>query len=86
MGKNVLNDCSVVNNNYFQCVFQSLEPLVDTLVNLSSSETVILCCYEGRTTGNKPELEKYFFKVCADMASTGPVACFSIHGSPSVVL
>ncbi|KAI0226084.1 Protein-lysine methyltransferase METTL21D [Lamellibrachia satsuma] len=47
------------------CIYytQSLEPLVDTIVNLSSSKTTILCCYEERTTGNKPQLEKDFFKL-----------------------
>ncbi|KAK2176972.1 hypothetical protein NP493_627g00038 [Ridgeia piscesae] len=47
------------------CIYypQSLEPLVDTVVKLSSSRTITLCCYEERTTGNKPELEKNFFKL-----------------------
>ncbi|XP_064652156.1 protein N-lysine methyltransferase METTL21D-like [Lineus longissimus] len=47
------------------CIYygESLEPLVSTIKDLSGPETIVLCCYEERTTGNKPELEKKFFQL-----------------------
>jgi hypothetical protein len=45
-------------------IFKSLEPLVQTIAGLCDNKlTTVLCCYEQRTTGNKPELEKKFFEV-----------------------
>jgi len=29
---------------------------------LCDCNTVVLCCYEKRTTGNKPQVERQFFK------------------------
>ena len=43
--------------------FQSLEPLVKTIRELSCPATCVLCCFEERTTGNKPELQQKFFEV-----------------------
>ena len=34
-----------------------------TLADLCGERTKIIMCYEGRTTGNKPEIERKFFKV-----------------------
>ena len=34
-----------------------------TLVDLCGDRTLIVMCYEERTTGNKPEIEKKFFEV-----------------------
>ena len=34
-----------------------------TLVDLSSDDTLIVMSYEQRSTGDKPEIEKAFFKV-----------------------
>ncbi|XP_046374633.2 protein N-lysine methyltransferase METTL21D-like [Haliotis rufescens] len=47
------------------CIYyeESLEPLVSTITELSDMETTVLCCYEQRDTGNKPELEKKFFQL-----------------------
>ncbi|ESP03382.1 hypothetical protein LOTGIDRAFT_237692 [Lottia gigantea] len=47
------------------CIYyeESLEPLVRTMVELCGPRTTILCCYEQRDTGNKPELEKQFFEL-----------------------
>eukprot|EP00794_Sanderia_malayensis_P012015 gene12015-13255_t len=42
---------------------ESLAPLVQTMDTLCSNETIILMSYEERTTGNKPELERKFFKL-----------------------
>ena len=42
---------------------QSLEPLVNTITDLSTENTCVYCCYEERTTGDKPRLQKTFFKV-----------------------
>lgn len=43
--------------------FQSLEPLVKTMADLCGDSTVVYCCYEERTTGNKPELQRKFMQV-----------------------
>ena len=42
---------------------QSLEPLLRTMVGLCGANTCIYCCYEERTTGNKPQLQRKFMKV-----------------------
>ncbi|XP_048589213.1 protein N-lysine methyltransferase METTL21D isoform X2 [Nematostella vectensis] len=46
------------------CIYyeESLEPLVQTMNDLSGHQTSIFLCYEERRTGNKLELEKKFFK------------------------
>ncbi|CAM4643772.1 unnamed protein product [Leuciscus chuanchicus] len=41
---------------------QSVEPLVETLKLLAGPETCIICCYEQRTVGVNPEIEKRFFE------------------------
>lgn len=45
------------------CFEQSLEPLLKTLKDLSGFETCIICCYEQRTMGKNPEIEKKYFEV-----------------------
>lgn len=42
---------------------QSVVPLVETLKLLSGPDTCIICCYEQRTMGVNPEVEKRFFEV-----------------------
>ncbi|XP_071972130.1 protein N-lysine methyltransferase METTL21D isoform X2 [Engystomops pustulosus] len=46
------------------CIYyeESLKPLLKTLRDLASGETCILCCYEERTTGKNPEIERKFFE------------------------
>ncbi|XP_076982929.1 protein N-lysine methyltransferase METTL21D isoform X3 [Tamandua tetradactyla] len=47
------------------CIYyeESLEPLLKTLKDLTGSETCIICCYEQRTMGKNPEIEKKYFEV-----------------------
>lgn len=45
---------------------QSVEPLVDTLKALAGVKTCIICCYEQRTEGKNPEVERKFFEVRGD--------------------
>ena len=55
---------SIYNNfYYYYYFFKSLFPLVVTLCDLSDANTTLLICYEERTTGNKPLLEKKFHQV-----------------------
>ena len=55
---------SIYNNfYYYDYFFKSLFPLVVTLCDLSDANTTVLICYEERTTGNKPLLEKKFHQV-----------------------
>ncbi|KAL7992808.1 hypothetical protein Chor_017064 [Crotalus horridus] len=42
---------------------KSLEPLVKTLWDLAGLDTFILCCYEERTVGQNPEVEKRYFEL-----------------------
>ncbi|XP_023480653.1 protein N-lysine methyltransferase METTL21D isoform X2 [Equus przewalskii] len=42
---------------------KSLEPLLKTLKDLSGSETCIICCYEQRTMGKNPEIERKYFEL-----------------------
>ncbi|XP_053545477.1 protein N-lysine methyltransferase METTL21D [Bombina bombina] len=42
---------------------ESLEPLLKTLKDLAGSDTCILCCYEQRTMGKNPEIERKFFEL-----------------------
>ncbi|XP_066497202.1 protein-lysine methyltransferase METTL21D [Hoplias malabaricus] len=46
------------------CIYyeQSVEPLVETLKLLAAPETCIICCYEQRTVGVNPEVERRFFE------------------------
>ncbi|KAK7489222.1 hypothetical protein BaRGS_00019600 [Batillaria attramentaria] len=50
------------------CIYyeESLEPLVKTAQSLCRKQTRLLCCYEKRDTGNKPELERRFFELAYD--------------------
>ncbi|XP_067944032.1 protein N-lysine methyltransferase METTL21D-like [Watersipora subatra] len=50
------------------CIYyeQALTPLVNSMVDLSKPDTIILCCHEERTTDNKPALQKQFFKEVAE--------------------
>ncbi|KAM7403013.1 hypothetical protein PAMA_003776 [Pampus argenteus] len=47
------------------CIYyeQSIAPLVETLKLLSGPETCIICCYEQRTEGVNPQVEKQFFEL-----------------------
>ncbi|XP_048342274.1 LOW QUALITY PROTEIN: protein N-lysine methyltransferase METTL21D [Sphaerodactylus townsendi] len=47
------------------CIYyeESLEPLIKTLKDLSHPETHILCCYEERTMGKNPEVERRYFEL-----------------------
>ncbi|XP_060031058.1 protein N-lysine methyltransferase METTL21D isoform X1 [Erinaceus europaeus] len=47
------------------CIYyeESLEPLLKTLKDLTGSETCIICCYEQRTVGKNPEIEKKYFEL-----------------------
>ncbi|XP_053330852.1 protein N-lysine methyltransferase METTL21D-like [Spea bombifrons] len=47
------------------CIYyeESLCLLLKTLKDLCSLETCILCCYEQRTTGKNPEIERRFFEL-----------------------
>ncbi|KAM6961049.1 protein N-lysine methyltransferase METTL21D [Aplochiton taeniatus] len=47
------------------CIYyeQSIAPLVETLKLLSGPETCVLCCYEQRTEGVNPKVEREFFEL-----------------------
>ncbi|XP_062326035.1 protein-lysine methyltransferase METTL21D [Osmerus eperlanus] len=47
------------------CIYyeQSVKPLVETLKLLAGPDTCIICCYEQRTVGINPEVEKSFFEL-----------------------
>ncbi|XP_028251639.1 protein N-lysine methyltransferase METTL21D [Parambassis ranga] len=47
------------------CIYyeQSIVPLVESLKLLCGPETCIICCYEQRTEGINPEVEKRFFEL-----------------------
>ncbi|XP_067847120.1 protein-lysine methyltransferase METTL21D [Heptranchias perlo] len=47
------------------CIYyeQSLEPLLRTINELTGRKTCIICCYEERTMGNNPKIERRFFKL-----------------------
>ncbi|XP_034531716.1 protein-lysine methyltransferase METTL21D [Notolabrus celidotus] len=47
------------------CIYyeQSIVPLVETLKLLSGPETCIICCYEQRTEGVNPKVERQFFEL-----------------------
>ncbi|XP_049917566.1 protein-lysine methyltransferase METTL21D [Epinephelus moara] len=46
------------------CIYyeQSIAPLVESLKLLSGPETCIICCYEQRTEGVNPKVERRFFE------------------------
>ncbi|XP_036449974.1 protein-lysine methyltransferase METTL21D isoform X2 [Colossoma macropomum] len=44
------------------CIYYE-QPLVETLKLLSGPETCIICCYEQRTVGVNPEVERRFFEL-----------------------
>uniref|UniRef100_A0A3B4YAX3 Valosin containing protein lysine (K) methyltransferase n=1 Tax=Seriola lalandi dorsalis TaxID=1841481 RepID=A0A3B4YAX3_SERLL len=47
------------------CIYyeQSIVPLVESLKLLSGPETCIICCYEQRTEGVNPKVERRFFEL-----------------------
>ncbi|XP_068872189.1 protein N-lysine methyltransferase METTL21D isoform X1 [Aphelocoma coerulescens] len=47
------------------CIYyeESLEPLLKTLKDLTGPDTCVLCCYEQRTMGKNPEIEKKYFEL-----------------------
>ncbi|XP_025059280.1 protein-lysine methyltransferase METTL21D, partial [Alligator sinensis] len=47
------------------CIYyeESLEPLLKTLKDLSGPDTCIICCYEQRTMGKNPEIERKYFEL-----------------------
>ncbi|KAG7466434.1 hypothetical protein MATL_G00164790 [Megalops atlanticus] len=47
------------------CIYyeESVKPLVKTLKDLAGPGTCVICCYEQRTMGNNPEVEKQFFEL-----------------------
>ncbi|XP_029350401.1 protein N-lysine methyltransferase METTL21D [Echeneis naucrates] len=47
------------------CIYyeQSVVPLVESLKMLSGPETCIICCYEQRTEGVNPKVERQFFEL-----------------------
>ncbi|XP_069772698.1 protein N-lysine methyltransferase METTL21D isoform X3 [Narcine bancroftii] len=50
------------------CIYyeQSLEPLLRTMKDLSGKMTCIILCYEERTMGNNPKIERRFFEPFKD--------------------
>lgn len=54
----------ILQHRMSHCLFpQSIAPLVESLKLLSGPETCIICCYEKRTEGVNPEVERKFFEV-----------------------
>ncbi|XP_076437996.1 protein N-lysine methyltransferase METTL21D-like [Babylonia areolata] len=51
------------------CIYyeESLEPLVKTVHSLCGENTLALCCYEKRDTGNKPEIERRFLQLMGEV-------------------
>ncbi|KAF1649902.1 Protein-lysine methyltransferase METTL21D, partial [Eudyptes chrysocome] len=45
------------------CQETSLEPLLKTLKDLTGPDTCVLCCYEQRTMGKNPEIERKYFEL-----------------------
>ncbi|XP_075283368.1 protein N-lysine methyltransferase METTL21D isoform X1 [Opisthocomus hoazin] len=47
------------------CIYyeESLEPLLKTLKDLTGPDTCVLCCYEQRTVGKNPEIERKYFEL-----------------------
>ncbi|XP_015721440.1 protein-lysine methyltransferase METTL21D isoform X2 [Coturnix japonica] len=42
---------------------ESLEPLLKTLRELTGPDTCVLCCYEQRTEGRNPEIERRYLEL-----------------------
>lgn len=63
------------------CVYyeQSLAPLVKTLVDLSTKDTTVLFSFEERTDGNKPDLQRQFFKIVQENFSVLEVPLDRLH-------
>ncbi|XP_072721447.1 protein N-lysine methyltransferase METTL21D isoform X2 [Ciconia boyciana] len=62
------------------CIYyeESLEPLLKTLKDLTGPDTCVLCCYEQRTMGKNPEIERKYFE-----EEHGPRgSCQSMHQLP----
>ncbi|XP_022287851.2 protein N-lysine methyltransferase METTL21D-like [Crassostrea virginica] len=60
----------ILSNNFHyillaDCIYyeESIEHLVDAILSHCQEDTEVLCCYEERTTGNKPQLQRTFFKL-----------------------
>uniref|UniRef100_A0A8C2T2P7 Valosin containing protein lysine methyltransferase n=1 Tax=Coturnix japonica TaxID=93934 RepID=A0A8C2T2P7_COTJA len=47
------------------CIYyeESLEPLLKTLRELTGPDTCVLCCYEQRTEGRNPEIERRYLEL-----------------------
>ncbi|XP_041668099.1 protein-lysine methyltransferase METTL21D isoform X2 [Cheilinus undulatus] len=58
------------------CIYyeQSVVPLVESLKQLSGPETCIICCYEQRTEGVNPKVEKRFFESLQILRIQGDLA------------
>ena len=54
---------------------QSLEPLLKTLRELTGPDTCVLCCYEQRTVGRNPEIERRYLEG-HPMTPCCPHSCF----------
>jgi len=52
-----------LSGKYLTSFGQSLEPLLKTLKDLTGPDTCVLCCYEQRTVGKNPEIERKYFEV-----------------------
>uniref|UniRef100_A0AAY4A7I3 Uncharacterized protein n=1 Tax=Denticeps clupeoides TaxID=299321 RepID=A0AAY4A7I3_9TELE len=47
------------------CIYyeESITPLMETLKTLSGPQTTVICCYEQRTEGVNPKVEKLFLEM-----------------------
>ncbi|KAK6167978.1 hypothetical protein SNE40_021892 [Patella caerulea] len=71
------------------CIYyeESLEPLVNTIVKLCQQHTTILCCYEQRDTGNKPQLERRFFELVRESLKVEEISLDNqdpLYSSPDI--
>uniref|UniRef100_A0A667Y1J5 Valosin containing protein lysine (K) methyltransferase n=1 Tax=Myripristis murdjan TaxID=586833 RepID=A0A667Y1J5_9TELE len=48
---------------WFCTLIESIMPLVESLKQLAGPETCIICCYEKRTEGVNPKVERQFFEL-----------------------
>lgn len=65
-GENVSDFCPTPDYILIaDCIYyeESLEPLLKTLKELASPNTIILCCFEKRTMGKNPDIERKFFEL-----------------------
>ncbi|XP_041668101.1 protein-lysine methyltransferase METTL21D isoform X3 [Cheilinus undulatus] len=58
---NIQENWALVNSGSITA--KSVVPLVESLKQLSGPETCIICCYEQRTEGVNPKVEKRFFEL-----------------------